>query len=993
MMINTCTGEWTNNSLEKGEDILEKSRELKKIIFVCLTIIGIIFPSGRAQARFENCIEMEISKASISIDGNFDDWSGVTSFVSDPSGDDDSSTTGDDIKAVYFAKDDNNIFIRMDLWDNLNTNFGNAPPPNDGRYSFFVKNIDFGIGYNPSSGKWEIGVNGSGGPTELMGSSYVGVSSQSLEVRIPLSSLDTSSLFRIIVESCKIHPSYNILDDSQCVLIGDGSQNPTTVITTTAAAKVTKTTATLNGIYNNHTNDLTKATAMYFEYGKTTSYENKINSSGIISLDNSVGFFADIAGLEPDTTYHFRLVITDDSITYYGSDQQFKTSSDNPDNIDTLYLYENFDDNTFPISEDWQPTDIDVQINDGKLYVKQLTEKNEGRFFFAGNADIIQYDFQINRASSPLNIELFHKSSLSLNESEIIFSIIYASFDKNVTAGNTVALMSNTAIWNTDKLIATTLNVEQIGVIELGKAYNGRFKWVDNTISFFLDNSEIFSYTLTLPDMIKNPTPYHMPGYYMQGDGKADFELVVDNIYTDINYNPLDTPTATTITDTDATLNCTVNPNGLSTSYYFEYGTTTGYGSVTSTADAGSDAADKIVTADLKELNANTTYHFRIVVTNSNGIAYGDDQTFQTTESEQPETITSHTVLTPSSGELTIPSGEYIEVFGSSGANTINVKSGGKAVCRNLIGSTVVNIEDDSSGFTVCRSGAMVSLENTTTGALVKIPATRTPQTIKFGDISCQLVIESGKVMFGTQIVDLTPAAITGGSAVEEKTITNTLGMTFNLVSAGTFTMGSPANEPGHNSRGDETQHQVTLTSSYYMQTTEVTQAQWEAVMGSNPSYFSSCGSDCPVEQVSWDDAQEFINKLNQKGEGVYMLPTEAQWEYAARAGSTTAFANGEITETGWGYDPNLDAMGWYGYNSSGTTHPVAIQKTPNAWGLYDMHGNVWEWCQDWYGSYSSDTVTDPEGPSTGSIRVFRGGSWRNDARLCRSPQVSSKSK
>ncbi len=216
-----------------------------------------------------------------------------------------------------------------------------------------------------------------------------------------------------------------------------------------------------------------------------------------------------------------------------------------------------------------------------------------------------------------------------------------------------------------------------------------------------------------------------------------------------------------------------------------------------------------------------------------------------------------------------------------------------------------------------------------------------------------------------------------------QTTYTNFLGMTFNLIPAGTFMMGSPGNEPGRYS--NETQHQVTLTKSYYMQTTEVTQGQWKAVMGSNPSLFSDCGDDCPVEYVSWNDIQAFITELNKLGQGTYRLPTEAEWEYAARVGSTTAFANGTITETGSGYDPNLDAMGWYTYNSDKKTHPVA-QKKPNAWGLYDMHGNVWEWVQDWFGSYPTSAVTDPTGPSSGSDRVSRGGSWSNLARHCRSP-------
>jgi formylglycine-generating enzyme required for sulfatase activity len=200
----------------------------------------------------------------------------------------------------------------------------------------------------------------------------------------------------------------------------------------------------------------------------------------------------------------------------------------------------------------------------------------------------------------------------------------------------------------------------------------------------------------------------------------------------------------------------------------------------------------------------------------------------------------------------------------------------------------------------------------------------------------------------------------------------NSLGQEFKLIPAGTFTMGSPTSELGRND--DETQHQVTLTQPFYMQTTEVTQAQWETVMGSNPSSFSGCPT-CSVEQVSWNDVKAFITKMNTLGEGTYGLPTEAQWEYAARAGSTTAFYNGGITELGCRLDANLNAIGWYCHNSGGKTHTVA-GKTPNAWGLYDMSGNVWEWCSDWFGAYSNSPTEDPQGPSTGSFRVVRGGSW-----------------
>lgn len=170
------------------------------------------------------------------------------------------------------------------------------------------------------------------------------------------------------------------------------------------------------------------------------------------------------------------------------------------------------------------------------------------------------------------------------------------------------------------------------------------------------------------------------------------------------------------------------------------------------------------------------------------------------------------------------------------------------------------------------------------------------------------------------------------------------------------------------------------------MQTTEVTQGQWKAVMGNNPSYYDTCGDECPVENVSWEDAQEFIRKVNRtEGKNVYRLPTEAEWEYAARAGSTTAFANGDMTQGSCDpVDTNLNAMGWYCGNSGSKPHQVK-KKKPNVWGVYDMHGNVYEWCQDWYGSYPDKPVIDPKGPDLGSSRVFRGGAWNLYARFCRS--------
>ena len=220
------------------------------------------------------------------------------------------------------------------------------------------------------------------------------------------------------------------------------------------------------------------------------------------------------------------------------------------------------------------------------------------------------------------------------------------------------------------------------------------------------------------------------------------------------------------------------------------------------------------------------------------------------------------------------------------------------------------------------------------------------------------------------------------GENIPTDIFTNSIGMTFVPIPAGQFKMGSPASELGR--ADNEVQHDVILTKSFFMQTTEVTQGQWIEIMGENPSNFKSCGNDCPVEQVSWDDIQGFITKLNQKeGVNTYRLPTEAEWEYAARAGTSSALYNGNITVTDCSMDSNLDKIAWYCGNADNKTHPVG-QKQPNAWGLYDMSGNVWEWCQDWYGDYPSGTVTDPIGAATGSCRVLRGSSYGSGARYCR---------
>ena len=209
-----------------------------------------------------------------------------------------------------------------------------------------------------------------------------------------------------------------------------------------------------------------------------------------------------------------------------------------------------------------------------------------------------------------------------------------------------------------------------------------------------------------------------------------------------------------------------------------------------------------------------------------------------------------------------------------------------------------------------------------------------------------------------------------------EKTPFTVNGVSFNMIAVkgGTFTMGATSEQGDDAYSYEKPTHQVTL-SDYCIGETEVTQELWQAVMGSNPSNFTG-NLQRPVEKVSWNDCQEFIKKLNQLTGKTFRLPTEAEWEYAARGGSQSK---------GYKYagSNTIGDVAWYTSNSSSTTHPVK-QKQANELGLYDMSGNVWEWCQDWYDSYSSTPQTNPAGPSSGSIRVLRGGSWNFNAWNCR---------
>ncbi len=216
----------------------------------------------------------------------------------------------------------------------------------------------------------------------------------------------------------------------------------------------------------------------------------------------------------------------------------------------------------------------------------------------------------------------------------------------------------------------------------------------------------------------------------------------------------------------------------------------------------------------------------------------------------------------------------------------------------------------------------------------------------------------------------------------QKEIFVNNMGMKFVFIPSGSFSMGSPDNELLR--KKDEIQHNVVLKKGFYLQTTEVTQQQWQDVMGNNPSFFQDCGSHCPVENISWTDAQQFIQKLNERDtHNTYRLPTEAEWEYACRAGTTTRYSWGDEADCHKANFGNSPLSQECTQSSPGKPSPVGSYQA-NPWGLYDMHGNVWEWCSDWYGPYPVTRVTDPCGVPHGTHRVVRGGAYFDPGESCR---------
>ena len=348
-------------------------------------------------------------------------------------------------------------------------------------------------------------------------------------------------------------------------------------------------------------------------------------------------------------------------------------------------------------------------------------------------------------------------------------------------------------------------------------------------------------------------------------------------------------------------------------------------------------------TSNITGLTANTTYYVRAYATNEKGTSYGEEKSFTTLQNIELPTVTTTNVS------------NITQTTATSGGN---VTDDGNAVvtARGVCWSTSQNPTISNSHTT----------DGNGTGSFTSNMTGLTANTTYY--VRAYATNEKG-TSYGEQ------RSFTTLEEDLENQVVNVNGVSFKMikVEGGTFQMGATS-EQGSAAEIDEYPvHSVTL-SDYYIGETEVTQELWEAVMGSNPSDFS--GNQKPVEMVSWNDCKEFITNLNNLTGMNFRLPTEAEWEYAARGGNESQ---------GYRYSGSntIDNVAWYYDNSGSETHNVKT-KSPNELGIYDMSGNVIEWCEDWYGNYSSGSQTNPAGPSTGSNRVNRGGGWTSTAGICR---------
>lgn len=576
----------------------------------------------------------------------------------------------------------------------------------------------------------------------------------------------------------------------------------------------------------------------------------------------------------------------------------------------------------FVYAETTQPTisaciqKIAAPFSDSKTFAATVSDLTEGKKYY-----VRAYAIQSGKEMYSVNEVSFVTNTVVLPS--VVTSAITNVGKNSATAGGNVTNDGGASVTERGVVYGTSQNP----TVADNKVSSGNGKG---------------AFTCNLTNL-KEATTYFVRAYAINEKGTAYGEEVSFTTSKEILLPSVTTSTITQVTETTAVAGGNVTSDGGAS--VTERGVciatvsnpTTSHSKITAAGGTGT------FTCAITGLQESTTYYVRAYATNSKGTAYGEQVSFTTAVTISLPSVTTSTIT------------QITETTALAGGN---VTSDGKASVteRGVVYSLSANPTISDLGSTIVRSGSGT------------------------GSFTCELTNLQAGTKYYVRAYAMNVVGIGYGEQVDFTVSTGTQTITVNGVSftmiavqGGTFTMGATAEQGSDADDWEKPTHKVTL-SDYMIGETEVTQELWKAVMGTNPSYFS--GTQNPVEVVSWEDCQNFIAKLNAMTGKKFRLPTEAEWEFAARGGNKS---NG-FKYSGSG---SIDKVAWYDDNSSRKTHPVK-QKQANELGIYDMSGNVWEWCQDWYGRYSSSAQTNPTGPSSGSLRVCRGGGWNLDATDCR---------
>ena len=505
---------------------------------------------------------------------------------------------------------------------------------------------------------------------------------------------------------------------------------------------------------------------------------------------------------------------------------------------------------------------------------------------------------------------------------------------KNILNINNTSVTLNGSVTNND---------EDNKITEIGFCWNMKQSPTvdgDHNSNGGMNGTGTFEFSYNLTSLQENVT------YYVRAYANTSYGIIYGeekNFKTvEVNYPSVTTKDIINITLTTATCGGNVTSDGDATVTERGVCWSTNPNPTIEDNKTNDGSGLGIYTSNIINLVSNTQYYVRAYATNSKGTSYGDEKSFVTLINEDLPTVTTSDV-----SDITINSA----TCGGNVTSDGNITVTERGVCWSTNPNPTIedNKTNDGSGLGIYTSNIINLVPNTQ--YYVRAYATNSKGT-SYGDEKSFITLDD-----------------------PNETITvNGVSFTMVPVEGGTFQMGATSEQGSDAENNEYPVHSVTL-SDYYIGETEVTQELWEAVMGSNPSQFSGYPQR-PVEWVSWNDCQEFITKLNQLAGKNFRLPTEAEWEYAARGGNKSK---------GYKYSGGntIGNVAWYTDNSGSRTHDVKT-KQANELGIYDMSGNVWEWCQDWYDSYSSNSQTNPTGPSSGYLHVLRGGSWDSSARGCR---------